>query len=65
MLLLASGFVGAAPLWLLRQRDPFATSYLGIGLMAAVLMLTVRRQRDSVWMIAIIPNMTAVCYMVS
>ena len=65
VLLLASGFVGATPLWLLRQRDPFATSYLGIGLMAVVVMLTVMRQLDSVWMIAIIPTLTAVCYMVS
>ncbi|HRV69943.1 MAG TPA: hypothetical protein P5108_10895 [Marmoricola sp.] len=65
VLLLVSGLVGAAPLWLLRQRDPFATSYLGIGLLAIAVMLSVMRQLDNAWMIAVIPTLSAGCYMVS
>jgi len=62
-LLLISGAVGAGLLWAFHQRDPVSTSYLGIGLMAMVVMLTVMRQLDNWWMVAFIPALTAGCYL--
>lgn len=62
-LLMIAGAVGAGLLWLFHQRDPVSTSYLGIGLMAMVVMLSVMRQLNNLWMVAFIPALTAGCYL--
>jgi hypothetical protein len=63
--LVISGAAGAGVLRLMGQRDAVATSYLGIALLAVLVMVTVIRQLDNVWMVAITPAMTAGCFLIS
>ncbi|HNJ79705.1 MAG TPA: hypothetical protein PKX56_10145 [Marmoricola sp.] len=63
VVLLISGAAGAGVLNFLGQPEPVVTAYLGIGLLMVIVLLTVVRQLDQVWMVAAIPALTAGCYL--
>ncbi|HNO40395.1 MAG TPA: hypothetical protein PKL71_08245 [Marmoricola sp.] len=65
VVLLISGAAGAGVIRWLGQRDPVTVAYLGIALLTVVVMFTVIRQLDSVWMVAVIPVLTAGCFLAS
>ncbi|HEY0905261.1 MAG TPA: hypothetical protein VGE14_15350, partial [Marmoricola sp.] len=45
--------------------DPFSTSFLGVGLVAIVAMLTFLESLDSLWMLLVIPVITAAAFVLS
>jgi hypothetical protein len=57
--------IGGLLLRAFRVSDPMSTSFLGIGLMAVVVMLFFLGAIDSPWMLAVIPVLTAITFLVS
>ena len=67
MVLAIEIIVGAKLLKAFKVSDPFSTSFLGVGLVAMVVMLTFMGDdtMDSPIMILIIPALTAVAFLLS
>ena len=57
--------IGANLLKAWKISDPFSTSFLGVGIVAIIAMLTFLSHLDSVWMILVIPLMTAASFALS
>ena len=57
--------IGANLLKAWRISDPFSTSFLGVGLVAIIAMLTFLDSLDSVWMLLVIPALTAAAFLLS
>ena len=57
--------LGAALLKLWRIADPVSTSFLGVGLVAIIAMLTFLSHINSIWMLLVIPLMTAATFALS
>ena len=57
--------VGANLLKAWEISDPFSTSFLGVGVVATIAMLTFLDSLDSAWMLLVIPLMTAAAFAVS
>jgi hypothetical protein len=57
--------IGANLLKAWKISDPFSTSFLGVGIVATVAMLTFLDHLDSVWMLLVIPVMTAASFALS
>jgi hypothetical protein len=57
--------IGASLLKAWRISDPFSTSFLGIGVVATIAMLTFLDELDSPWMLLVIPLMTAAAFALS
>ncbi|MGY2877129.1 hypothetical protein ACVW00_004319 [Marmoricola sp. URHA0025 HA25] len=54
--------IGANLLKAWQISDPFSTSFLGVGMVAIIAMLTFLSHLDSPWMLLVIPLMTAVAF---
>lgn len=57
--------IGAALLKAWRLYDPVSTSFLGSGLMVVFALLFLLRSLDSVWMVLVIPAVTAITFLIS
>ncbi len=57
--------LGAALLKAWRLTDPTSTSFLGVGLVAVMALLFFLSQLDSVWMLLVLPVLTAITFLVS
>lgn len=57
--------IGANLLKAWQISDPFSTSFLGVGVVATLAMLTFLDSLDSPWMLLVIPAMTAVAFALS
>jgi hypothetical protein len=57
--------IGANLLKAWQISDPFSTSFLGVGIVATIAMLTFLSQLDSPWMLLVIPVMTATAFALS
>ena len=57
--------IGANLLKAWQIADPVSTSFLGVGVVATIAMLTFLEQLDSPWMLLVIPLMTAVSFALS
>jgi hypothetical protein len=57
--------IGANLLKAWQISDPFSTSFLGVGVVATIAMLTFLDELDSVWMLLVIPLMTAAAFALS
>jgi hypothetical protein len=57
--------IGASLLRAWRISDPFSTSFLGVGLVAINAMLFFLDSLDSVWMLLVIPVLTAAAFLLS
>lgn len=57
--------IGANLLKAWQISDPFSTSFLGIGVVATIAMLTFLDELDSPWMLLVIPVMTAAAFALS
>jgi hypothetical protein len=57
--------IGANLLKAWKISDPFSTSFLGVGVVATIAMLTFLDELDSPWMLLVIPLMTAVAFALS
>jgi hypothetical protein len=57
--------IGANLLKAWQISDPFSTSFLGVGVVATIAMLTFLDSLDSPWMLLVIPLMTAVAFVLS
>jgi len=57
--------IGANLLKAWRISDPYSTSFLGVGIVAIIAMLTFLSHLDSVWMLLVIPLMTAASFALS
>lgn len=57
--------IGASLLKAWKIPDPFSTSFLGVGIVATVAMLTFLDSLDSVWMFLVIPVITGATFVLS
>lgn len=57
--------IGASLLKAWKIPDPFSTSFLGVGIVATVAMLTFLDSLDSVWMFLVIPVLTGATFVLS
>jgi hypothetical protein len=57
--------LGAALLKAWRLSDPVSTSFLGVGLAAMLVLLFLLGSLESVWMLLVLPVLTAVTFLVS
>ena len=57
--------LGAVLLKARRLTDPASTSFLGVGLVAVFVLLFLLSSLDSIWMIVVIPVLTAVTFLIS
>jgi hypothetical protein len=57
--------LGAALLKAWRLTDPTSTSFLGVGLVAVMALLFFLSELDSVWMLLVLPVLTAITFLVS
>ena len=57
--------LGAYLLKAWRMPDPTSTSFLGVGLVAVIALLFFLSSLDSVWMLVVIPVLTAITFLIS
>lgn len=57
--------IGAALLKAWRLYDPVSTSFLGVGLVAVFALLFLLSSLDSVWMVVVIPVVSAITFLIS
>jgi hypothetical protein len=57
--------IGATLLKAWQISDPYSTSFLGVGVVATIAMLTFLSHLDSPWMLLVIPVMTAAAFALS